>query len=136
MLVDTKKLHTVKDARQGLNYTPSEYERDKNVFVFRLNWDGEDGGDLLTYADALDFVATFDGPATTDDIEESRELLDMENSFRVGPDDDWYIIAPLPQPMTHDRFGELVALAEKDDSYTTEDFGVRPGVDFPASLAS
>lgn len=110
MLVDSRKLHTVKDARKGLDYTPSFYDGDENVFAFRLSWDGEADGDLLTYSDALRFVATFDGPADDESIEEARELLSKENAFRIGPDDDWYMITPLPEPMTHDRYGELVAL--------------------------
>ena len=136
MLVDTEKLHTVTEAREGLDYTPGEYERDTNVFVFRMTWDGEDEGDILNFADALDFVATFEDPeADAETYAEARELLNSGRAMRIGPDDDWYRISPLPQPMTHDRYGELVTLADFEATRVADDFGVRPGVDFPASLA-
>jgi len=111
MLVDTRKLHTVKDARQGLDYTPGDYAKDNNVFVYRMIWEGESEGDIKSYADLLDFIVTFEVEGeecmTT---AEACDLLDSERSFRLGPDDDWYRITPLPEPMTHDRYGKLVAI--------------------------
>ncbi len=114
MLVDTTKLQTVQTAHQGIGYTPSDYAHDKRIFAFRLTWDGDEEGDILTYTDALDFVATFpgseDGTTKEELLSEARELLDSEHAFRLGPDEDWYLITPLPEPMTHDRYGELVAV--------------------------
>lgn len=106
MLVDTKKLRTVKAAPQGPDYCPSDYERAPEVYVFRMTWDGEGQGDLMNYADVLKFVMELDGDDETE--EDVRQWLDSGRTIRFGTDEEWYRVAPLEYPQKLDYFGELV----------------------------
>jgi hypothetical protein len=128
MLLDTQKLEPERD------YVPSEYERDKKVFVFCMTWEGEDEGDLLSFADALNFVATFNGDASALDFDEARELLDSGHPFRVGPDEDWYRFTALETPMKHNYAGELIREDEPFSPERETPFDCSPGVDYPASM--
>lgn len=136
MLVDTQKLPTTEEPRTVLDHSPSDYERRPDIFVFRITWEGEEEGDLQNYVDTLRSVNSFpnEGEKTTE--EDVRRWLDSGRRFRIGPDEDFYWVTPLQEPMTKDRWGELCLLSELDER--NEDFeppfDCRPGIDFPASL--
>lgn len=137
MLVDTKKLHTVKAAPQGLDYTPSDYERQPDVYVVRVTWDGEDDGDLENYADAFKFAFDFANEGEEEfTAEDIRRWFDSGRRFRLGSDEEYYWFTPLPEPMARDRWGELCPLSELTERNTDFEppFDCRPGIDFPATL--
>jgi len=110
MLLDTNKLNQAEEAHEDPGYTPSDFERAPEVYVFRMTWEGEDRGDLMNYADVLKFVMELDGDEATE--EDARQWLDSGRTIRFGTDEEWYRVTPLEHPMKLNYFGELVPKEE------------------------
>lgn len=103
MLLDTRTMKAIEakeeeSTREDFDYTPSDYERDKDVFVFRMTWDGEDEGDLMTFPEASDFILNYLCEGEEWIEEDVNKLLDAGHAVRIGPDEDWYSFSPWALP--------------------------------------
>lgn len=138
MLVDTHKSFIATDEAQD-NTDPAAYGR--NIIVFRLSWEDNPAGDLMTFDEAVTFVTSFDDD-TDDELgaEDARQMLRHSRCVHIGPNDDRYTLTQLAQPLRYCQATEtLIPLDEWDDhmeSLTESDelFDCRPGIDYPATL--
>lgn len=137
MLVDTHRSLVRTEGELDKYTDPSFHGED--VLVFRLTTDTDDSGDLMTFDDAVEFVADFDDG--TGDIvtrEEAADMLRHASKLHVGPHDDRYTLTPLETPLRYSFDDqEYVPEDEWDDDPSAESstpFDCRPGKDFPVTL--
>jgi len=113
MLLDTHKMKAI-DARNNQDWAPSDYDYDLDVFVYRVIWvsDGqsEEGGQMMTYMEAAEFLARPDEGEDELKLADALEILSRGHRVWCGPEDNLYLIKPLPAPMVVDGNGESVPL--------------------------
>lgn len=138
MLLDARKMQAV-EAPAHREWEPADYDTDQSVYVFTIGWVSEGeapaDGDIVSFQEAADFLARpgIDGEDELT-LAEAQEILSHGGRVYVGPEDDLYLIAPLPEPMAEDRWGEVLPLDEINNGGFEEPFDCRSGVDYPATL--